>query len=188
MAENIVLADVGAEVCEPVGGVEAVLSWANHADFESIVDPLDICGASSATTYAELVEIPTPGHVMLTGKKLFKVNFTTFTGSIKSTMVGENGRRLYDNEVSIRVDGSEAELLGFMRYIKNKKIMAFVAEVGSGNVRQFGSKRLPARCEVQEHTIEPTLDGGNSVTITFKDQQKWPAPIYKGILDYTTGV
>lgn len=184
MAELITLTDIGEEQCEPTGGVEAILYWGLHKDFATLVDPKDICGDNAAATFAELQEIPaSPGHTMASGKYLHKVNFTTLTGAIKCTMVGNNGARLYDNEVSIRIDGSEADLLGFMRYIRNKRLVVFIKEIGSGRTRQFGSKRLPARVEVQEQSIEATLDGGNFATVTIKDQQKWFAPIYLGNVD-----
>lgn len=184
MAELITLTDIGEEQCEPMGGVEAILYWGLHKDFANLVDPKDICGDNAATNFAELVEIPaSPGHTMKSGKYLHKVNFTTLSGQIKCVMVGPNGGRLYDNEVSIRIDGSEADLLGWMAYVRNKRLVAFIKEIGSGRTRQFGSKRLPARIETQESTIEASLDGGNFTTVSVKDQQKRMAPIYLGDVD-----
>jgi hypothetical protein len=185
MAENIVLADIGSEVCEPIGGIEGVLSWAKLSDFDTIVDPLDICGVDSATTFAELATIPAPGHTMVTGKKLFKLNFTSETGSIKSTQIGPRKGRLFQNELVVKVSGSEAEILGFSRYIKNKDLVVFVTEFGSGRVRQFGSKRLGAWVESQEAIVAAEIEGECSLTITIYDKQKWHAPIYLGTLDYT---
>ena len=185
--EGIVLEDIGGESCEPVAGLVSILSWAERKDFTTIVDPKDICAddpEDAAATFAELVEIPAPGHTMAAGKKLKKVNFTDETGAVTTTGIGEKGRRLFENSIVLEVEGSAAELLGFCRYIKNKKVVAFVQEFGNGNVRQFGSSRLGAWFEGIEAAIEATLEGKNAVTLTLKDKQKWPAPIYKGTLNY----
>ena len=61
-----------------------------------------------------------------------------------------------------------------------------MVEFGTGNVRQLGSKRMPAWVEGIEHAIEAVIEGKNSVTITLKDKQKWPASIYKGALQLTS--
>jgi hypothetical protein len=44
---------------------------------------------------------------------------------------------------------------------------------------------MPAWVEGIEHAIEAVIEGKNSVTITLKDKQKWPASIYKGALQLT---
>ncbi len=187
MAEGIALEDIGGEACEPVAGLVAQLSWALQKDFTTIVDPKDICAEDpddAAASFSELVEIPAPGHVMAAGKKLWKVDFTTETGNIVTTQIGEKGRRLFENTLVVEIAGSESEILGFCRYIRNKKLMFFVPEFGSGNVRQLGSSRLGAWVEGIEAAIEAALEGKNAVTLTLKDKQKWPAPIYKGTLNY----
>lgn len=181
----IALEDIGTEVCEPTGGLSQVY-YSLYGDYTKIEDPADICGTVVADTFEELVEIPaSPGHIMATGKKIHELKFVTETGTIKSTMVGEKGRRLFENELVVEVGGSEAQLLGFLRWIKNQKLVFNVVEFGTGNVRQLGSSRLPAWVEGIEHAIEAVIDGKNSVTLTLKDKQKWPASIYKGALQLT---
>lgn len=65
----LVLEDIGLEVCEPVAGLSQVY-YSLHGDYTSIEDPKDICGTVTASTFAELVEIPaTPGHIMASGNK-----------------------------------------------------------------------------------------------------------------------
>ena len=184
----ITLEDIGAEVCEPVAGLSQVY-YALHSDYTSIEDPKDICGTVTAATFAELVEIAaTPGHIMKVGKKLNEIKFVTETGMIKSTMVGEKGRKLFENELVVEISGSDAELLGYLRWIKNQNLVFNVVEFGSGNVRQLGSKRMPAYVEGIEHAIEAVIEGKNSVTLTLKDKQKWPASIYKGLLQFVAAV
>lgn len=184
----ITLEDIGTEVCEPTSGLSQVF-YSLHADYTKIEDPKDICGTVTASNFAELVEIPAlPGHDFVTGKKIHELKFITETGTIKSTLVGEKGRRLFENELVVEVGGSEAQLLGFLRWVKNQKLVFNVVEFGTGNVRQLGSSRLPAWVEGIEHAIEAVIEGKNSATITLKDKQKWPASIYKGPLQLAPAV
>jgi hypothetical protein len=181
----ITLEDIGGDVCEPVAGLSQVF-YSLHGDYTKIEDPKDICGTETASTFEELVEIPaTPGHDFVTGKKIHELKFITETGTIKSTIVGEKGRKLFENELVVEVGGSDAALLGFLRWIKNQKLVFNVVEFGTGNVRQLGSSRMPAWVEGIEHAIEAVIEGKNSVTLTLKDKQKWPASIYKGVLQLT---
>lgn len=177
----VTLEDVGAEICEPVAGLTPKVYYSLHGDYTTIVDPLDICGDAEASTFAELVEIPaSPGHVIATGKRMWQIDTIVETGAITSTMIGEKSRRLFENQVVVEVAGSQAELLGFLRWIKNQKLVFHVEEFGSGGLRQLGSSRLPAWVDGIEHAIEAVLEGKNSVTLTLKDKQKWPAAIYLG--------
>lgn len=180
---DIALEDIGGESCEPIAGLSTQIYYSLHGDYLKIEDPKDLCGTLKATNFAELVEIPaTPGHIMKKDKQMFKVDIITETGNIKSTQIGEKGRRLFQNELVCEVSGSYPEILGFFRWIKNQKLVMFAEEFGSGQIRQFGSKRLPAWVEANESTIEGSIEGKNSGTITIMDKQKWPAAIYKGVL------
>lgn len=180
---DIPLDNITGEVCEPIGGIAAKLHYAFHSDFDVISDPKELCGesADAAATLEELATISdTPGHTLKAGKKFNTLDIVLETGEVTTTQIGEKKRRLFQNQIMGQVAGSGAKLLGFMRLIKNKDLIVLVEEVGSGNIRQFGSKRLPAWIEAQEHKIEATLEGNNSLTITIMDKQKHPAPIYLG--------
>lgn len=178
------LENIGSEACEPVGATGVTLYWGLHGDFDTIQDVKAICSDSEtpAANFTELAEI-TASHVMKAGKKLRKVTFTTETGAIKTTQIGEKGRRLFENTFELEVPGSEANLLGFSRYIKNQKLIVFIEEFGSGRVRQIGSNRLPAWVESQEGGIEAAVEGKNAITYIFKDKSLGHAPIYSGDLD-----
>ena len=177
----ITLEDIGQEVCEPVSGLASKVYYSLHSDYDTIVDPADICGDNEGETFASLVTIPgTPGHTLATGKRMWQIDIIEETGTVKSTMIGEKKRRLFENEIAIVIAGSQAELLGFLRWIKNQSLVFHVEEFGSGNLRQLGSSRIAAWVEGIEHAIEAVLEGNNSVTITLKDKQKWPAAIYEG--------
>lgn len=180
---DIPLDNIGGLSCEPIGGIEAEFIFAEHGDFTTIEDPKELCGdsADAAASLEELVTIAaTPGHTLKPGKKFNVIPIVLETGEVTTTMIGEKERRLMQNQVLFQIAGSDASVLGFMRYIKNKRIIGMIREVGSGRLRQFGSKRLPAWVEAQEHKIEATLEGNNSLTYTLMDKQKWPAPIYLG--------
>jgi hypothetical protein len=179
----VALEDIGGESCEPVSGLVDKIYYALHSDFETINDPKKMCDpvlANVAATFAELAEIAT-AHVFKTAKKFFQIETVTETGTIKSPQIGEVGRGLFGNELVIEIAGSNAEVLGFCRWIKNQKLVILSEEFGTGNVRQLGSSRLPARAKC-EHNIEPNLEGKNSATITFSDKNFGPAPIYKGAI------
>lgn len=181
----IALEDIGTEVCEPTGGLSKVY-YAPFGDFDTIVDPKDICGTVPATSFAELIEIPaSPGHEMKTGKQLFQLKMVTETGTITHKMIGEKKRRLFENEMKLELSGSSSDLLGFLRWVKNQDLVFFTEEFGSGQIRQFGSSRLPSWMEGIDAAIEAAIEGKNAVTLTVKDKQKWPCPIYKGDLQLT---
>lgn len=182
----VALEDIGGESCEPVSGLVNKVYYALHSDFETIHDPKKICDpvpANIAATFAELAEIETP-HVFKSGKKFFQIETVVETGTIKATPIGEIGRSLYQNELVVEVAGSDAEILGFCRWVKNQKLVVLLEEFGTGNVRQLGSSRLQATVKV-EHNIEATLEGKNSAVITFTDKNLGPAPIYKGAIQLT---
>lgn len=178
---SVVLEDIGGESCEPVSGLVNKVYYALHSDFTTINDPKKICDANPAlvaATFAQLAEIE-DDHLFKLGKKFWQIETVTETGTIKSSQIGENGRSLYQNELVIEVAGSDAEILGFCRWVKNQKLVVLLEEFGTGNVRQLGSARLQATVKV-EHNIEATLEGKNVATITFTDKNFGPAPIYKG--------
>lgn len=179
----IALEDIGGESCEPVSGFVDTIYYAEHSDFEKINDPKKMCDpvpANEAVSFKELATI-TPDHVFKAGKKFFKVETVNESGNIKSTQIGEPGRGLFQNEYVYKISGSEAEVLGYMRWIKNKKLLLLVEEFGTGNVRQLGSSKFPARAKC-EHIVEGLAEGENAATITITDKNFGPSPIYKGAI------
>lgn len=177
------LEEIGGQICEPAAGVSKVY-YALWSDFATINDPKDICNnipANEAGSYAELVEINT-AHTFKVGKCFKEIKTITNTGNIKSSQVGETERHLFQNEFAFEVADSNANVLGFQRFIKNQKFVFLVEEFGSGRVRQLGWSRLGALVKSQEHMLEAKLDGKNSATITIEDTNFSPAPIYKGAI------
>lgn len=175
---DYILEDIGGESAEPVGGLTAEVLIAEKKHFSAIFDPPALEGYA---TYASLVTVAGP-HTFTATNGFVKVEGVTETGTIKSTMIGSPGSQIFQNEQVIEVAGSEAELLGFLRVAKNMRFIALVTEVGTGNVRQLGSSRFPAKYSGIEHAIEAAMEGKNAVTLTIMDKQPWPAPIYTGAI------
>lgn len=181
------LVDVGGESCEPVAGLVSEVYIAPHGDFTLINDPAELCGDNEANSVEELVTISTD-HTFKVGKGFTKIKGIEETNNLTITMIGEKGRRLFQNALIMEVAGSNAALLGFLRQVKNGKFIALAEEFGSGQLRQIGSKRLPATFEGIEAALEAVIEGNNSVTLTLQDKSKWPAAIYTGtVTEFPTG-
>jgi hypothetical protein len=178
---SVLLEDIGGQVCEPIASFSAIY-YALQSDFETILAPKDICNEDDtleAENYTELAEI-SGNHVFKTGKCFKQIDFVTETAGLTSTNIGEVERNLFQNELVAEVADSNAKLIGFMRYAKNKRFVVLAKETGSGRLRQLGSERIPARFSTQAHNVEPTMEGKNGATLTIMDKWFGPAPIYKG--------
>ena len=176
------LEDLGGESAEPIAGLATKAWYARKSDFETIADtkkmedkdPLNVAG-----NYTELMEIAET-HVFKTTKCFKTIDFIQETGEVKTKGIGPKGGKLFENSIPIELSGSSAELLGFMRAIKNEKLIVLVQEVGTGNIRQLGWSKYAAEASDLEHEIGALLEGKNSAKITFKDKNFGPASIYKG--------
>jgi hypothetical protein len=175
---TITLEDIGGESCEPIAGLVSTIDIAPIADFTLIADIPDLDAVGDLASKATI----TGPHTFPVGKGFSQIAGVEETGSIKSTMIGETGRHLFQNELVVEVAGSEAKLLGWLRVVKNLKFIAAVTEFGNGQVRQMGSSRFPARFTGIEAAIEALAEGKNSVTLTITDKQVCPAPVYTGII------
>ena len=180
---SVNLEDIGGSVCEPAAGVSKVF-YALQSDFVTLNDTKKICDenpANVAANFAELAEISTD-HVFKQGKCFHQIEAITNTGQVTSTQKGEDERHLFDNEFVFEIADSTAKVLGFQRFIKNKKFIFLIEEFGSGRVRQIGWSRLAALVSAQVHNLEAKTEGKNGATITIKDTNFGPAPIYNGAI------
>ena len=175
---EIKLENVGSESCEPVGGMTVEVHIAPVKDFTLVQEPPVMEGYD---TLESLVTVET-AHTFPQGKGFTIIEGVEETGSLKNTMIGNPSSPLFQNEMVIEVAGSQAKLLGFLRVAKKLRFVALAEEGGSGNQRQFGTKRSPARFTGIEAAIEAAREGKNSVTLTIQDKQPWPAPIYTGAI------
>lgn len=187
MADLLDLDNIGGESAEPIAGLATKAWYARHDDFVTIRDSKrmeDEVPANVAETFEELMEI-TDDHVFKTGKCFKTIDFIQETGEVKCKMIGTKGAKLFENEVTLELEGSSSKLLGFLRAVKNEKLVLLVEEVGTGNIRQLGFSRYAAFPDVLEHELAPLLEGKNSVKVTFKDKNFGPASIYKGEISTT---
>lgn len=175
--------NIGNQVCEPLGGFAIEILVGLKSDFQSLAKPKDICSDSgnAASNFEELGKI-TGTHVLKAGKKLFKMTAVSESPGLVSPQIGEKGRRLFENTLTLIVPGSDAAIIGAMRWLKNQNLIVFAKEFGSQNYRQIGSEDLPAWVESNEGAVEAAVEGNNAFTIAFKDKAKGPAPIYAGTL------
>lgn len=176
------LENIGGESAEPIAGLATRAWYAKHTDFATIVDtkrmededPLNV-----AASLEELMEI-TENHTFKPGKCFKTIDFIQETGEVKCKLIGSKGGKLFENEVTIELQGSSSKLLGFLRAIKNDNLIVLVEEIGTGNVRQLGFSRYAAFADVLEHELAALVEGKNSAKVTFKDKNFGPAAIYKG--------
>jgi hypothetical protein len=175
------LVNIGGESCEPVAGMVGKVHLASYKDFESIKDPKDLCcdGENIAANVEDLATI-SDSHTFKEGKGFVTISAIEETVAITSSLIGEKGRRLFQNVGTIVVGGSHPKTKGFLRAIKNGKYIALFEEFESGRIVQIGNSRFPAWFEGIESAIEALAEGNNSVTLTIQDKSKWPAAVYQG--------
>lgn len=186
MAKNeILVEEVGGLSCEPTGGLAhlevrvAPVGW-----FTSMGEPKPVCAdlaADAMATYAEGVEITTD-HVFNAGKGFIKLKGVYETVGLETSMIGESKRRLFENKLTLEVPGSDATLLGMIRFHKNDDLIVLATEIESGRIRQVGTLRNPGQISELSGGIEATLEGKNGFTFTFSNKSTIPAPIYKGVV------
>lgn len=172
---DIVIENIGGEIDEPIGSVSVDIFIAPHNDFTDILEP----GAFNAADIADVATIAGP-HTFPAEKGFTKMKMVVESGNINCNMIGERKRKLFQNDITGKISGSAAKVLGFMRRVKNGGFIVLVEEAGTGQMRQLGSKQFPAEFTALTHLIEPAVEGDNSLTFTIQDKQKWPAPIYTG--------
>ena len=181
---QIDIEDIGGETPEPIAGLATRAWYARKSDFDTIVDTKkmqDDDPANVAANFEELMEI-NDDHVFNSGKCFKKIDFIQETGLIKTKLIGATGGKLFENDVTIELQGSSSKLLGFLRAIKNDKLIVLVEEVGTGHIRQLGFSKYGAIPDALDHEIAALVEGKNSATVTFKDKNFGPAPIYKGVI------
>lgn len=185
MAQDIKVENIGSQTCEPTGGFDhrtikiALLDW-----FDVLSTPKPICDATpanEAVNFAEMAEI-TADHTFKAGYGFMTLKGVQELTDLESAMIGEKRRRLFENKVNFTVPGSDADLLGFTRWLKNKDFICLVTEIESGRSRQIGSERMAAALAELTGKVEATMEGDNSQLFGISDKQVYQAPIYKGAI------
>jgi hypothetical protein len=173
---GVTIENIGASSPEPISGLGFLIHYALRSDFTTVQEPPAF---EAVGNFATKVTIE-GDHVFAAGKGFNTIKFITESGAIETSPLGEKKRKIFKNTLTGSVAGSEAEVLGFMRMVKNEDFVVLFEELGTRNVRQIGSQLFPAEFEVLTHTLEALAEGNNALAITISDKQKWPAPVYKG--------
>ncbi len=151
------------------------------ADFDTLTEPKPKYGADAAATLAELVEISTP-HTFKVGLGFTKVKAIQESVILETAQIGNKPSPVQENKLTFQMLGSEAEILGFKRFVKGEDLIVLAAEFSSGNVRQLGSAKYAASILESSSKIDGTVEGENATTFVVQDKQMYDAPIYTGTI------
>jgi hypothetical protein len=179
---DIIVETLGKEIAEHAGGIVhtnfliAPLEWFETIGAPKVLSDTDT-PANEGTTFAELATITT-AHTFKTGKGFMTLTSAIETSDIKSAYLGESTNKVVENKSTLVLEDSDAEILGFSRWIKNKRVIVLQQEVGSKNYRQLGSEEFGAIATELDAMVEGAREGLNRRTFTFSDKQRYEAPIY----------
>jgi hypothetical protein len=175
----IKIENLGSLEAEPTGGFSHLdIFVASQRFMTTVLGVKDIDGANAAVTVEELAEI-TGDHVFEDGYGFTKFTAIKGKNGLESAIIGDG--KMYENKLTVFIEGSDAKTLGAIRQFKAQKDLIVLArEAGSGRLRQLGHARYP--CDMMEGTsvVAPEYEGLNGTTIVFSDKNKVAAPIYKG--------
>lgn len=115
-----------------------------------------------------------PGNVW---KQLY---CTLETGSVQSEMVGERDGRCFRNTLTISHPGNSPEILGFLEYVKNSRLICIARDI-DGQYRLVGSKFLPATLKAATAGTGNTIDSRKAALIEIEALGRI-APIYEGAI------
>lgn len=176
-------------VVEKIGGAgNEVLAGFTHGEiyvgflehFDALTEPEERNGDTPATTLAGLASI-TGDHTFLADKGFTKVGAIQESIRLESSMIGEPKMSpAIENKLTVKILGSEADVLGFGRLCKGRDLIVLAAEAESGRLRQVGSAKYAAKLSEFNTVIEEVAEGENAATYVFTDKQKYVAPIYSG--------
>ena len=174
---------IGGATCEVSGAFSHTEVYVGFLEnFASLTEPKERCGTGAAATLAELVEI-SADHTFEAGFGFTKIKAIADTVGLETAQIGTPTLSpVNENKLTVQILGSKAEILGFKRLCKGRDLIVLATEFESGQVRQIGSAKYPARLLESSSKIEATVEGENTTTLVFHDKQKYDAPIYKGVI------
>ena len=174
---------------EKIGGANnEVLAAFTHTEifvgflehFDGLTEPKERDGVDAATTLAELSTI-TADHTFITGKGFTRIGAIQESIRLESNQIGESKMSpAIQNKLTVKILGSEADVIGFGRLCKGRDLIVLAAEAESGRLRQVGSAKYAAKLSEFDTVIEELAEGENAATYVFTDKQKYVAPIYSG--------
>ncbi|MCT8340507.1 hypothetical protein MG296_10615 [Flavobacteriaceae bacterium TK19130] len=142
---------------------------------------------SAATTNKEAATIDT-AHTFTGDNGFVKVYINPDTGMVESTQVGEKGNMSFQNSFTGALQGTAAQVAGWIRNNKNRPGIWIIKE-RNGDVKQIGSELSPAYFSEVTGTSGQAPGDRKATTIKIMDTQPYPAPEYAGtITEFTPAV
>jgi hypothetical protein len=129
-------------------GINQHIFWSLYSDILTFPKPV-----ADPSNYAAVVSV-TSALVMKTGKKFNKLYCVRNEGKASAKSAGSIKFIASENELEILVPGSQAELKGFVEYIKNRDLILLVPH-RNGEVTMWGNQDLAASLKSFEW-----MDGG----------------------------
>jgi hypothetical protein len=118
-------------------GINQHIFWSLYSDILTFPKPL-----TNPRSYGEIVTVTTP-LVMNLDRKFNKLYCVRNEGKASAKSAGGIKFIASENELEILVPGSQAELKGFVEYIKNRDLILLVPH-RNGEVTMWGNQDLAA--------------------------------------------
>ncbi len=130
----------------------------------------------AAAAFGALVSIPIGDvFVMQAGKFFHPFPCTPETGDVKSTMVGPNDSKAFENVASFSNAGNNDALAGAIGYTANKPVIIVVKEL-NGTMKVVGTQDYPARLDTADRTSGVKVADGAMIKHAYKAYAPVPCP------------
>lgn len=180
MAKHAIkLEEIGGTTLESAGGFSHLDIYIAPVDtFESIKELPPIEGLGTLATTAAAAATISETHTFKTGYGFAKFRAEQDKNGLESPLIGDS--KIHENKLTVVVKGTDADILGSSRLLKNEKLIVLAREAHSGRVRQLGSSRYAAEIIELTPMVAPEFEGANTVTFVIRDKNVVAAPIYAG--------
>ena len=178
---SIKIEEIGGTTLESAGGfshVDILVAPVDNFDVIGELPPIEGDGVL-ATTAAAAATISTD-HTFKAGFGFAKFRAEQDKNGLESPLIGDS--KVHENKLTVMVKGTDADVLGNLRLLKNEKLIVLAREAHSGRYRQIGSARYAAEIIEATPTVAPEFEGANTVTFVIRDKSVVAAPIYTGAI------
>lgn len=182
MAKHAIkIEEIGGTTLESAGGfshVDILVATIDSLETIGELPPIEGSGVL-ALTAAEAATISTD-HTFKVGFGFAKFKAEQDKNGLESPLIGDS--KVHENKLTVMVKGTDADLLGNLRLLKNEKLLVLAREAHSGRYRQLGGARYAAEIIEATPTVAPEFEGQNAVTFVIRDKCVVAAPIYTGAI------
>lgn len=177
----IKIEEIGGTTLESAGGFSHVdILIATVDSLDTIAELPRIEGTGTLATTAAAAATITGDHVFKAGYGFAMFRAEQDKNGLESPLIGDS--KVHENKLTVMVKGTDADLLGNLRLLKNEKLLVLAREAHSGRYRQLGSARYAAEIIEATPTVAPEFEGQNTVTFVIRDKSVVAAPIYTGAI------